>query len=242
MNKYKTHRRLQNPRITNSSKPTDPRILDFAKWLGIVTSLAAAFFLASSVAYRVGYWRDTGIDISLVQISTVDLTFLGFINSIYPLLYVLGLAFFWTIVIVIIEQLTKEKIDFRISSVSLSHSQKILLSCVLVFLTLVITVFTFNMIINQGKSDLCRTYHQTKLSTSFPTTVYLENGQAVDGFVLARSEKVTVLMTKERTNVSDKKQNENNSSYVSVKVVSLGDKPRILDSTKITDNSCNKNN
>jgi hypothetical protein len=238
MNRSKQLRRNQNPKMMKSSGAKDSGILDFTKWFGIVTSLAATFFLASSVAYRIGYWRNTGVDISLVQFSTIDLTFLGFINSIYPSLYVLGLAFFWTIAIIIIEQFSKEKIYFRNLPKSPSFSEGLLLSCVLAFLALVITVFTFNMVINQGSDDFSRTYCRTKLSNAFPTIVYLDNGQTLDGFVLARSEKVTVLMTKEKLDAIAEKNPEKQNTVVSVKVVSLGDKPRVLDSTKITSQTC----
>lgn len=216
----------QSKPIKEQTKSVDNEIknetLDLTKWTAFFVAVLGAIFLGIGVMYRIAYWQDTGIDPSMLPFSTVELASLGYLTGVVPLLFVLGVLLALALFIYALNSIKYGWLKHKHFVEKLGNVELSIKFILIAIVTLLYTIISSYMVKNMGNRAMQETICHVGKMSAFPSTFFLENGKSITGKTLARSDKLTVLVNHEGFHV-----------------ITVGEKPRLLDTTRLPTTTCN---
>lgn len=214
--------------------------IDFVKWISLIITLSGVFFWVAGTGYESGYWYLLGADGSFIPRTfqrTALTGFIGpfkiwFVGVIGLLAYAMILFFLEFISITTYGAKTVTKILipvenwFRKKNFAKSNTLKFPIILIVVCTTAFATIAPFLLIIslayNEGRNQMDHEICDARIGKKFPTQINLFDGTKAQGKFIGRSEKLSVLL-------NDK----------TISVITVSDKPQVIDVTSVLAISCN---
>lgn len=228
---------------TTENKANNHLQWDVIKWITpIILSMIGLFLWVAGTAYEAGFWHFLGISNSPVSITFQRTAFSGLFGPISTWINALlivsaygAILFFIALFFSSIAQ-KKRPVPKFIAAIqkwlheTVSENPEVFnFSIFLIFfgfigiftiLPLAAAVhFAHNEGIEYATKEICKAKTEKKLKS----TIYLHDGRKVDGNFWERTEKFSILVNEKE-----------------ILIVSVGDKPQILDTTSIVDVKCPK--
>ncbi len=201
--------------------------LDLSKWMVFLVTIFASLLFAGSVFFRNFYWSRTGIDPAMLPLSAIEMATLGFTRLFSIFIFTLIFVIIFIGILISLNFIKHNRRDLNQTHQRLTLLQIELIVALWGILLLVYLVLAIYVVkIDAEKSlnkEVCEANKIYKLKMKFPTTVYLENKEALSGKYLERTEKFGVLINQ-------------NGFYV----ITASEKPRVLDITDLPNVECDR--
>ncbi len=231
--------KIKFKRRTKSEKSLKKE-LDFLKWATLVLSLIVAGSWMTGSSFLAGYWNVAGWNGPITPLSFQQVAYFGFLgplqNWFYGLLVLFGFAVYVILISFRLNRGNSSPPKWLISVVTwvvknirldASTAKPAAVAAAAIFSFAFFGLFPISIWFYaahltgeyQLRNEICK----ARTKKNFPTSLKLFDGTTIIGEFLERSEKVSVLLNSQ-----------------AIYVVTVGEKPQLLDTTSVLDTQCNK--